>query len=49
MGCRQEYGAYLPTVEEIYREAEKLRKLRPERPIEDKPVEIKIFKKGELK
>jgi hypothetical protein len=33
----------MPTVEEIYREAERLRKLRREQPAEDLPVEIKIY------
>lgn len=32
---------YLPTVEEIYAEAEKLRLARPQQPEEQNPVEIK--------
>lgn len=49
MDCRVEYGAYLPSIEEIYREARRLRELRPyQSPEDDRPVEIKIFKtKGE--
>lgn len=39
--CAREKKAYLPTEEEIYREAERLRNLRPEH--ERLTVEIKIY------
>jgi len=39
--CAREKKAYLPTEEEIYREAERLRNLRPEH--ERWTVEIKVY------
>lgn len=47
MSCREEYGAYLPSEEEIYREAARLRALRPHKSNEDHweelPLEIKVI------